>query len=159
MHESMRARMDGHLSPTLGYRDAHAAIRFLVTAFGFEEVAVYEGETKESVGHAILRWPDGGVVALHTAGPASDSIGDLAPAAAAKGGYPSYSVHVATEEPDALFARAVAAGARVVREVHDSPFGTRGFVVSDPEGLYWSFGTPLPKLVRDAKGQWRPAGT
>jgi len=94
---------------------------------------------------------------FHSADPAGGSIADLASSAAAKGGYPSYSVHIATDEPDALFARAVAAGARVVREVHDFPFGTRGFVVSDPEGLYRSFGTPLPKLVRDASGQWRPS--
>ena len=40
--------------------------------------------------------------------------------------------------------------------VEDSPVGTRGFIVRDPEGLYWSFGTPLPKLVRDTQGQWRP---
>jgi hypothetical protein len=52
---------------------------------------------------------------------------------------------------------AVKAGAKVVREIRDSPVGTRGFVVSDPEGLFWSVGTPLPALVRDASGPWRPA--
>jgi uncharacterized glyoxalase superfamily protein PhnB len=72
------------------------------------------------------------------------------------GGYPAYSIHVSTGEPDALSERAVAAGANVVRKVEDSPVGTRGFIVSDPEGLYWGFGTPLPALERDEGGHWRP---
>jgi uncharacterized glyoxalase superfamily protein PhnB len=143
--------------PTLGYRDARGAIRFLVTAFGFEELVVYDGETEGSVAHAKLRWPGGGGISLHSAAPDGNSVADLAERAAADAGYPAYSVHIATDEPDALFERAVAAGARVVREVQVSPQGARGFVVQDPEGLYWSFGTPLPTLVRDAEGRWRPA--
>jgi uncharacterized glyoxalase superfamily protein PhnB len=131
--------MSAHVWPNLGYRDAKGAIHFLVNAVGFEPAAVYERETEDSVAHAELRWPGGGGVMLHTAG-----------------AYPQYSVHAGTSEPDALFARAVAAGANVVRKVEDSPVGTRGFIVSDPEGLYWSFGTPLPALERDQVGRWRP---
>lgn len=147
--------MNKSVWPNLGYRDARAAIRFLVTAFGFEDVAVYEGATEGTVGHAELRWPGGGGVTVHSA--EANSIADLAVRAAADGGYPAYSIHVDTDDPDALFERAVGAGATVVREVQDSPQGARGFVVRDPEGLYWSFGTPLPKLVRHADGEWRPA--
>ena len=147
--------MSALLGPNLGYRDARAAIRFLVTAFGFEEVVAYEGEKKDTVGHAELRWPGGGFVMLHSADPDGNSIADLTARAASAGGYPACSVHIATSEPDALFARAVAAGATVVREVGDSPLGTRGFIARDPEGLYWSFGTALPSLVRDAHGRWR----
>jgi uncharacterized glyoxalase superfamily protein PhnB len=146
--------MSANVWPNLGYRDARAAIRFLVNAFGFEEIAVYEEDPNGRVGHAALRLPDGGGVMLHSAD--GDAVADRAARAAAEGGYPAYSVHIATNEPDALFERAVAAGATVVRAVEDSPFGTRGFIVSDPEGLYWSFGTELPELVRDAQGRWQP---
>jgi uncharacterized glyoxalase superfamily protein PhnB len=149
--------MNAFVFPNLGYRDARAAIDFLVAAFGFEEVAVYEGETDDSVGHAELRWPAGGGITLHTA--EGNSARDLAARAAAGGRYPAYSVHVSTDEPDELFKRAVAAGATVVRGITDSPLATRGFIVSDPEGLYWSFGTPLPRLVRDEHGNWRPAAS
>jgi uncharacterized glyoxalase superfamily protein PhnB len=149
--------MNTFLFPNLGYRDARAAIDFLVAAFGFEEVAVYEGEKEGTVGHAELRWPAGGGITLHTA--ERSSVADLTARAGADGGYPAYSVHVGTDEPDALFERAVAAGATVVRGVTDAPLGTRGFVVSDPEGLYWSFGTSLPRLVRDEHGKWRPAAS
>jgi uncharacterized glyoxalase superfamily protein PhnB len=147
--------MNANVWPNLGYRDARAAIRFLVTAFGFEEIAVYEEEAGGNIGHAALRWPTGGGVMLHSAG--GNSVADQTERAATDGGYPAYSVHIATDEPDALFERAVKAGATVVREPENSPFGTRGYIVSDPEGLYWSFGTELPELVRDAQGRWRPA--
>jgi uncharacterized glyoxalase superfamily protein PhnB len=139
--------------PNLGYRDAPAAIRFLVDAFGFEEEAVYAGQSESTIGHAVLRWPGGGGVTVHTA--ERNSISDLSERASADGGYPAYTVHVEVADPDPLFERAVAAGATVVRELATSALG-RGFVVSDPEGLYWSFGTPLPPLVRDAEGNWRP---
>jgi uncharacterized glyoxalase superfamily protein PhnB len=57
--------MTTRLWPNLGYGDAPAAIRFLVTAFGFEEVAVYPAGSADTIGHAMLRWPGGGFVTLH----------------------------------------------------------------------------------------------
>jgi uncharacterized glyoxalase superfamily protein PhnB len=38
----------------------------------------------------------------------------------------------------------VAAGARVVRELEDMPYGSREYSVRDPEGNLWSFGTYDP---------------
>lgn len=46
-----------------------------------------------------------------------------------------------TDEPDALFARATAAGAELVEGLEDTDYGSRGFSVRDPEGNIWSFGT------------------
>jgi len=51
------------------------------------------------------------------------------------------SIYVVTEEPDALYERARASGGLVVREPHDEDYGSCGFTVGDPEGVYWSFGT------------------
>ncbi len=118
--------------PTLRARDARALIRFLVDAFGFEATAVYgEGER---VDHAELTWPPGGGIML---GSARDSDTDddwsLAP-----GGFGAY---VVTDEPDALFARAVAARAEILTGLHDTDYGSRDFAVRDPEGNRWSFGT------------------
>ncbi len=109
----------------LSYADAPAAIRFLVEAFGFEEVAVYHGSTEGTVDHAELRWPGGGGLMLGSARPAS-AIADLPPGVG--------SIYIVTDQPDALFERAVAAGATVVRELRDEDYGSRGFTVLDPEG-------------------------
>ena len=42
---------------------------------------------------------------------------------------------------DALFARAVQAGAKVVRSPEDQFYGDRSFTVTDPDGHQWSFAT------------------
>ncbi len=116
--------------PGLRYSDAHAAIRFLVDAFGFEKVAVYE--TGDIVDHAELRWPGGGGVMLGSAQRESTISG--LPAGTG-------SVYVVTDDPDGLHKRAVAAGATIVAGLRDEDYGSRGFTARDPEGVFWSFGT------------------
>jgi uncharacterized glyoxalase superfamily protein PhnB len=51
------------------------------------------------------------------------------------------STYVVVDDPDAAYARATTAGARVVRDLKDEDYGGRGFTVSDPEGNLWSFGS------------------
>jgi uncharacterized glyoxalase superfamily protein PhnB len=51
------------------------------------------------------------------------------------------SAYVVTSQPDALFARATAAGAEVLTELTDTDYGSRDFAVRDPEGNRWYFGT------------------
>jgi uncharacterized glyoxalase superfamily protein PhnB len=138
--------MSVHPRTNLGYREALVAIRFLEKTFGFEPVVVYDGPKEGSVAHAELRWPGGGSVTIHTAPSAKNSIAGLSEWLSTQDGYPALSIHVDTDDPDALFARVVAAGATIVRDLCNSPRGTRGFIARDPEGLYWSFGTPLPRL-------------
>jgi len=118
--------------PNLRYADAPAAIRFLVEALGFEEVAVYPGEAEGTVAHAELRWPGGGGIMLGTAR-ADSAIQDLPPGVG--------SVYIVIDDTDAIFARAVAAGATVARAPYDSDHGSRDCTVRDPEGVYWNFGT------------------
>jgi uncharacterized glyoxalase superfamily protein PhnB len=118
--------------PTLRARDARALIRFLVTAFGFEETVVYgEGDR---VDHAQLSWPPGGGIML---GSARD--GDPGDSGPVPPGY--FGCYVVTADPDGLYARAVAAGAEVTAGLHDTDYGSRDFAVRDPEGNRWSFGT------------------
>jgi uncharacterized glyoxalase superfamily protein PhnB len=123
--------------PTLRARDARGLVRFLVDAFGFEEALVVADGDR--VAHAELHWPAGGGVMLGSAGPADDGArGDGDPWALRPG---TAGVYVVSEDPDALFARAVAAGAVVVAAPHDTGHGSREVVVRDPEGNHWSFGT------------------
>ncbi len=46
-------------------------------------------------------------------------------------------------DPDAVFARAVAAGARAVDPVSDKDYGWRVGRVVDPFGHHWEIGRPL----------------
>jgi uncharacterized glyoxalase superfamily protein PhnB len=118
--------------PTLRARDARALIRFLVDAFGFEETAVYgEGDR---VDHAELSWPAGGGIMLGSIRESdAEDNWPLTPG--------SLGAYVVTDEPDALFARATAAGAEILTGLHDTDYGSRDFAVKDPEGNRWSFGT------------------
>ncbi len=118
--------------PTLRARDARALITFLVEAFGFEATAVYGDGDR--VDHAELAWPPGGGIMLGSARE-SDAAGNWP----LKPGF--FGAYVVTDEPDALFARATAAGAEVLAELHDTDYGSRDFAVRDPEGNHWSFGT------------------
>ena len=96
--------------PSLLYRDANAAIAFLVGAFGFEEVAVYRNDDGTVVEHAELRWPEGGGVMLGSARPDS-GIADLPPGVGA--------IYVVVTDPDALYVRATAHRVTIVREIRD----------------------------------------
>jgi len=119
--------------PAIRYKDAPAAIRFLVEAFGFTEALVVPGQNETVVEHAELRWPLGGGVMLGSTAYDEGVHAEL-PAG-------SSSVYVVTDDPDALWARATAAGADVVAGLKDEEYGSRSFTVRDPEGNYWSFGT------------------
>jgi uncharacterized glyoxalase superfamily protein PhnB len=119
--------------PTLRARDARALIRFLVDAFGFEDTVVYGDGDR--VDHAQLSWPPGGGIMLGSAR-AADSADDDWPLRPG-----TFGAYVVTDDPDKLFARATAAGATVLRELHDTDYGSRDFAVRDPEGNNWSFGT------------------
>jgi uncharacterized glyoxalase superfamily protein PhnB len=120
--------------PVLSYRDARAALEFLVKAFGFEERACYAREDDPSiVEHAEMRWPLGGGIMFGTAGKDDGPFGQRTPG--------NDSVYVVCEDPDRLFEQAVAAGAEVVRGLKDEDYSSRGFTVRDPEGNLWSFGT------------------
>ncbi|WP_063125149.1 VOC family protein [Nocardia arizonensis] len=127
-------RLAAGVWPCLALRDARATADFLVRAFGFELTAVYDREGDPSVvEHGELRWPLGGGVMFGSAGKDETPFGRREP-----GGE---LIYVVCEEPDALFVRAKAAGAEIVREMRDEDYGSRGFSARDPEGNIWSFGT------------------
>jgi uncharacterized glyoxalase superfamily protein PhnB len=120
--------------PVLSYRDARAAIAFLRDAFGFEERAAYARDDDPSIiEHAEMRWPLGGGIMFGTAGKDDGVFGARVPG--------NDSVYVVCDDPDALFERAIGAGAELVAGLQDEDYGSRGFTVRDPEGNLWSFGT------------------
>ena len=129
----MTTTPDKTVWPMLNYLDAPAAIAFLVDAFGFEPSLVVNGENDAIVEHAQLRWPEGGGVMLGTA----NRVGNEFSMRPTGGG----STYVVTDEPDRVYASALAAGAALMRDMADEDYGSRGFSVRDAEGNIWGFGT------------------
>ena len=116
------------LSPYLSVTGALKAIDFYKAAFGAVETGQRYQEG-EQVGHADLAI-DGAPFSLSDESPAYKS---LSPTTLGGAG-----VHLilAVADPDAVFARAVAAGAVVDRPMRDEPHGRMG-VLDDPFGHRW----------------------
>ena len=116
---------------TLRARDARALIRFLVDVVGFEETAVYgDGDV---VHHAQLSWPLGGGVMLGSVRDTPDDPWPIQPGTA--------GAYVVTDDIDAIFERATAAGAQIISQPRHTDYGSYDFSLRDSEGNRWSFGT------------------
>ena len=141
----MPATPEPQVWPTLRAHDARALIRFLVDAFGFEETVVYGDGDR--VDHAQLSWPPGGGIMLGSVREPTAPSGPTAPAEPAEHGEatPSapgtFGAYVVTDDVDAVYQRARAAGAEIIAEPHDTDYGSHDFAAGDPEGNRWSFGT------------------
>jgi uncharacterized glyoxalase superfamily protein PhnB len=122
------ARMHA-LTPYLAVTDAVAAVDFYVTAFGAtrrgEPILMPDGRT----GHVEVALGDS-VLML------ADEFPEMGLAAPATRGGVSQSLVLEVADPDAVTARALAAGGTLERPVTDSPHG-RGGVVLDPSGHRW----------------------
>ncbi|MDX3539676.1 VOC family protein [Streptomyces sp. MB09-01] len=125
------------ICPTLVYRDAKAAIRLLTEAFGFSQVAVYEGEDG-SVVHAELAYGNG-VVMLGSKG--TGGVFDKAMEGAGPSG-----IYVVVDDVDAHHRRAAEHGVEIVMEPKDQDYGSRDYMARDAEGNIWSFGTYAPQV-------------
>jgi uncharacterized glyoxalase superfamily protein PhnB len=56
----------------------------------------------------------------------------------------SQALSVRVTDPDSHYRGAQAAGARILRELRDEEYGSRGYMAADPEGHVWYFGTYQP---------------
>ena len=121
------------VTPYLIVRDAVKALGFYRQAFDAEELMRFEGppgriahaEMKIGDSHVMLadENPDDGYVGPQTLGGAGVSLMLYVP------------------DVDAMFARAVKAGAKVRRDVADQFYGDRVGTLTDPFGHVWSIAT------------------
>jgi uncharacterized glyoxalase superfamily protein PhnB len=130
------------LYPTMTYRDAAKMIDWLERAFGFKKHAAYTAEDGKVL-HAELALGD----RLLMLGTAKDdtAFGKLV-RPPAEVGVATQAVYVAVPDADNIFAKAKAAGAEIVMELTDQPYGSRDFICKDPEGQVWCFGTYAPRV-------------
>jgi len=126
---------DGYhaVTPYLIVKDAAGAIAFYAKAFGAEErmrCPMPDGR----MGHAEIQIGDS-VVMLADEFPEMDAKGPDA-----LGGTP-VGICLYVNDSDAVFARAVAAGAKVLRPLQDQFYGDRSGTVIDPYGHKWTIST------------------
>ena len=125
--------MAQQVTPYLLYEDAEAAIEFVSGAFGFHEVDRAIGAAGGL--HAELEVvPGGGRV--YVGQPPS---GFQNPAQIGR----TSLVHILVDDVDAHRARAKAAGAQIIEELNDLPFGHRRYGCADPQGHQWYFAQVL----------------
>ncbi len=127
------------ISPMLSVRRGAKAVEFYKAAFGAGELFRIEA-------------PDGAVVAQLSVGESEFWVADESPehknfspeslGAEFRGGATVRMVMVVAD-PDAVFARAVNAGATVVMPVGDKEYGWRVGRIVDPFGHHWEIGKPL----------------
>ena len=130
------------LVPGLRYRDALAAIDWLIAAFGFEKQAVYLGEDGKMVMHAQLTFGNG-MIMLGSVDNGSKASGYMVQPDEI-GLRSTQSVYVIVTDADAVYATAKAVGAAILIDIADASYGGRGFTCRDLEGHTWSFGTYDP---------------
>jgi PhnB protein len=122
------------ISPMLSVRNGIKAVEFYKQAFGARELFRIESEA-------------GDVVAQLAVGEADFWLADESPenknfSPESLGGSTTRLVMV-VNDPDAVFAQALNAGATAVWPVADQPYGWRVGRLVDPFGHHWEVGKPL----------------
>ena len=125
--------MAQNIFPALRYADARAAVDFLTSVAGFEELALMQNEDG-TIAHGELVF-EGGVVMVSTTREEESRF---------PGG--PVTIYVAMDDVDAHHERAVAAGAEVVMDLTDQDYGSREYAIRDPGGNVWTFGTYRPQV-------------
>ena len=128
--------------PCLRYRNAPAAIEWLCAAFGFEKHTVHPNNDG-TIAHAQLAFGNG-MIMLGSVLEKETGWGALIKQPDEIGGAETQSAYVIVGDADAIYARAKAAGAKIVVEIKDEDYGGRGFSCYDLEGHLWNFGTYDP---------------
>jgi uncharacterized glyoxalase superfamily protein PhnB len=100
--------------PELPYPDVREAAEWLSRAFGFEE-RLQIGDHR-----AQLVYEQGAVIAV-------------------QGDAPGSTLLVRVEDAEAHHARAASAGAKILSEPEDYPYGERQYSAVDPGGHRWTF--------------------
>jgi uncharacterized glyoxalase superfamily protein PhnB len=122
-----------NMFPAFKYQDAPAAIDWLERAFDFTKQGVHAGPDG-TIAHAELKLGTGVIM-----------LGSMTPPDAANPwSAVAQGLYVYVPDVETHYARAKAAGAVIVRELADTPYGSREYAAQDSGGNLWSFGTYYP---------------
>lgn len=129
------------VTPYMTVRDAVSAIDFYRRAFGAELVMKLDMPDGK-IAHAEMRIGDS-VIMMSEENP---EWGNKSPLTL--GGSPMFLM-IYLPDVDAAFAKALAAGATVVRPVEDQFYGDRAGTLKDPYGHQWTLGTHMEDLSQE----------
>lgn len=129
------------VTPNLVVRNAAGAIDFYKKVFGAQEVARLE-KSDGRIWHAELRIDDS-VLFL------SDELPHSSVRAPSPEAFASTAIRIYVEDVDAVFRRALDAGARSIRDVSDMFWGDRLGILDDPFGHTWVVSTHVRDVPLD----------
>jgi PhnB protein len=135
---SYRPETHHNLTPYLIVKDGAAAIQFYAAAFGatvLEQMTTPEGRVR----HAELMIGDSPVML----GEHQDVTAQATPS------YAPVSIYAYVEDADAVFAKAIAAGAQEVMPMSLKFYGNREGGVIDPFGITWWLATRVEELTEE----------
>ena len=127
------------ITPSLTCRDAARAIEFYKSALGAQELNRMAGPDGK-VGHAELKIGDSVFFV-------SDEFPGMSTAPSASAPNTSTYLYVYVADANAVFNRAVAAGARVAMPITDMFWGDRYGKLTDPFGHQWGIATHVEDVT------------
>jgi PhnB protein len=136
------------VTPHMTVSDGRRAIEFYKKAFGAEEICCMPGPGGQGVMHAELKIGDS-MLMLNEEFPGCEQ-GPRAPSTL-KG--TTITVHLYVDDADAVFNRAVAAGATPAMPPMDAFWGDRYGCLVDPFGHQWGIGTHKEDLTPEEIGK------
>lgn len=127
---------DGYhsITPTLTIKGASEAIEFYKKAFDAKEIFRFEGPDGKSIMHAEIKIGDSAIM-LNDEMP---QMGCLSPQST---GSTSSGIFMYVQDADAVFNKAVSAGAKPQMPMMDAFWGDRFGSIIDPFGHVWAIST------------------
>jgi PhnB protein len=134
---------DGYhtVTPYLIIKGAAKAIEFYKQAFGATEL-LRMGGPGDCVAHAEIKIGDSPVML-------ADEFPNMGYSSPQKYGGTPVSILLYVPDVDAVFNRAVAAGARVVKPLQNQFYGDRSGTVADPFGHVWTIATHVEDVPEE----------
>lgn len=125
------------------YKDPMAALTWLERAFGFRR-SILVTDPSGNLVHSEMRFADAYLIID------AEWSGDIA-SPASVGGRNTQAVYLKLEQGlDAHCERARKAGAEILQEPADQPYGDRTYRARDPEGHIWTFSQTVRRVSREA---------
>lgn len=127
------------ITPYLLYEDVAGAVKFLTKAFGFQKYGIPMSGPDGKLNHAAMKFRDD-LIMMGYPGPKYKNPKRLSQA--------TQSLYINVDDVDKHFERAKKAGATILEEPQNTPYGHRRYGAADPEGHHWYFAQEVKTSVK-----------